>query len=271
MKKTRRRKGRTPGVGRVLGACLVCGVALCGMAMGGWVLVEHPADNPAKSFVLVDTPTKPSIVVEPHGGAAAPPPQQAGHSGEQPNSSDWNLLLVNPWNKLPEGFEVELITLKNGQAVHELAYPELQAMMDAARDQGLSPLICSSYRTMEKQQTLFDKQVKSLLNRGYTQAEAEEEAATWVALPGTSEHQTGLAVDIVALSNQVLDKKQAETAEQIWLMEHAHEYGFILRYPSDKEALTGIHYEPWHYRYVGRAAAAEIYEQGICLEEYLKQ
>lgn len=95
------------------------------------------------------------------------------------------------------------------------------------------------------------------------------EAARWVAPPGTSEHQTGLALDIVSADYQLLDEKQAETPEQQWLMEHCWEYGFVLRYPTDKSAVTGIGYEPWHYRYVGKEAAREMVRRGVCLEEYL--
>ena len=90
-----------------------------------------------------------------------------------------------------------------------------------------------------------------------------------MAPPGTSEHQTGLAVDIMATDYPVLDEKQAQTEEQQWLMEHCWEYGFILRYPTDKSSVTGIGYEPWHYRYVGQETAASIYERGLCLEEYI--
>ena len=90
-----------------------------------------------------------------------------------------------------------------------------------------------------------------------------------MAPPGTSEHQTGLALDIVAASYQLLDEGQEDTAEQQWLMANSWKYGFILRYPSEKSDITGIGYEPWHYRYVGRAAAAEIYHSGVCLEEFL--
>lgn len=91
-----------------------------------------------------------------------------------------------------------------------------------------------------------------------------------VAYPGTSEHQLGLAADIVARSYQLLDDQQAQTAEARWLKEHCAEYGFILRYPTDKTSLTGVIFEPWHYRYVGEEAAREIMGQGICLEEYLE-
>ena len=91
-----------------------------------------------------------------------------------------------------------------------------------------------------------------------------------MAVPGTSEHQTGLALDIVSAGYQLLDEAQEDTAEQKWLMEHCWEYGFILRFPEDKTEITGIGYEPWHYRYVGRETAEAIHKSGLCLEEYLQ-
>lgn len=181
----------------------------------------------------------------------------------------WNLILVNPSNKLPEGFEVKLTELSNGHAIDERAYPDLQQMMDDARAEGLSPLICSSYRTMEKQIKLYTKLVQKYQNEGMSKEQAQIEASKWIAVPGTSEHQSGLAVDIVATSYQLLNKEQENTAEQKWLMANCYKYGFILRYPEDKTDLTGIGYEPWHYRYVGKEAAKEIFERKICLEEYL--
>ena len=162
-----------------------------------------------------------------------------------------------------------LTQLKNGHAVDERCYPDLQAMMDACRAEGLFPVICSSYRTWEKQENLYNNQVNKLMAQGYSAEAAREEAAKAIAVPGTSEHQLGLAVDIVDLNNQNLDSSQEDTAVQKWLMEHCWEYGFILRYPNGKSEITGIIYEPWHYRYVGREAAKEITEAGICLEEYL--
>lgn len=187
----------------------------------------------------------------------------------RPETRDWNLILVNPRHKLPHDFSVDLIELKNGHAVDRRAYPALQAMMDDARSQGLSPLICSSYRTREKQQELYTRQVSAYMERGYERKEALKEAGKWVARPGYSEHQTGLALDIVSQAYQLLDKNQENTPEQRWLMKNAYRYGFILRYPEDKTQLTGIGYEPWHYRYVGKKAAKEIYKKGLCLEEYL--
>lgn len=201
--------------------------------------------------------------------ATIPIPATVPTEQTRPALDTWNLLLVNPWNKLPDDFSVELKELSGGQAVDRRIYPDLQAMMDDARAEGLSPVICSSYRTSEKQQTLYSNKISRLMAAGCSQTQAEEEAGKWVAVPDTSEHQTGLAVDIVAMDYQILDEDQENTPEQQWLMENAHRYGFILRYPQGKSALTGIYYEPWHYRYVGKEAAAELYETGLCLEEYL--
>lgn len=188
------------------------------------------------------------------------------------SGAECNLLLVNFEAPLPEGFAVpDLVQLRSGNAIDSRAYPDLQRMMDDCRAAGLQPLICSSYRTEETQRQLFQQEVQNWLAQGYARDEAETQAARWVARPGTSEHQTGLAVDIVDLSYQLLDRGQENTAVQRWLMAHCAEYGFILRYPTDKSALTGVNYEPWHYRYVGVEAAREIMGGGLCLEEYLTQ
>lgn len=183
----------------------------------------------------------------------------------------WNLMLVNKSHPIEEDFKVDLVQLKNGHAIDKRAYPDLQAMMDDARAAGLTPYICSSYRTNEKQESLYSNQVNKYMKQGYSEEDARSETGKWVAVPGTSEHQIGLAVDIVSQSYQVLDKQQESTAEQQWLMENCYKYGFILRYPSDKSDITGIGYEPWHYRYVGKEAAREIMNKSICLEEFLDE
>ena len=181
-----------------------------------------------------------------------------------------NLILVNEKNPLSKDFTVPKLTrLKNRQSIDSRAYPALQKMMDAARSAGYEPLICSSYRTWDKQNELFQRKVFFYMDQGYSRAEAETQASFWVARPGTSEHQVGLAVDIVDQNYHILDEKQEDTPVQQWLMTHCAEYGFILRYPTEKSEATGIGYEPWHYRYVGLDAAKEITEQGLCLEEYL--
>ena len=183
--------------------------------------------------------------------------------------ADWRLLLVNAWTPLPEGYEVELATLANGLQVDKRIYDDLNDMLTDCREAGLLPIVCSAYRTEATQTRLYKNKVARVRASGVPEKQVEAEAAKWVAPPGTSEHQTGLALDIVAASYQILDEGQEDTAEQQWLMANSWKYGFILRYPSEKSDITGIGYEPWHYRYVGKAAAAAIYHSGICLEEYL--
>ena len=179
------------------------------------------------------------------------------------------LILVNPWNTVPEGYKVETSSLLNGESVDSRCYSDLAAMLQECLAAGGSPIVCSAYRPHEKQVRLYQEQVDSLLAQGRTQEEAEAEAGTVVAVPGTSEHELGLAVDICDSENQNLDESQLETLTQQWLIKHCWDYGFILRYPVDKSEITGIIYEPWHYRYVGRKNAAKIHESGLCLEEYL--
>ena len=201
---------------------------------------------------------------------SVPPVASGSPRASAPDKDSWNLILVNPWNSLPADYTLSLTELKNGLSVDSRCYPDLQAMMDACRADGLSPVICSVYRTQEYQEKLFQNKVSRLIAQGYSEADATVEAGKSVAVPGTSEHQLGLAVDIVDINNQHLDESQESTAVQKWLMEHCWEYGFILRYPNDKSEITGIIYEPWHYRYVGHEDAEQIHSLGVCLEEYLE-
>ena len=188
----------------------------------------------------------------------------------KPSAADNELLtLVNPWNELPEDWQVDLVTLSNGLQIDRRCYDALQEMMDACREAGYEPLICSAYRTQETQQNLFNNKVAKLEAGGKSHDEAVQEAGTVVAVPGTSEHQLGLAVDVVDVNNQNLTEEQEKTPTQKWLMANSWRYGFIHRYPNSKSDITGIIYEPWHYRYVGKDAAQEIFNKGITLEEYL--
>lgn len=181
------------------------------------------------------------------------------------DKDSWKLLLVNRENLLPEDYEVELTTLDNGEQVDARIYPELQSMFDAARKEGIYPVVGSAYRTAAKQQSLMDEKIQAYQAEGYSAGEAKELAEAWVAIPGTSEHQMGIAVDINA------DKTRSSNDEVYdWLARNAHLYGFILRYPSDKSEITGTIFEPWHYRYVGTQAAGDIHRLGLCLEEYLE-
>ena len=179
------------------------------------------------------------------------------------------LILINPWHLLPEDYEADLENVEYGHKMDECAAEHLRDMLADCRAEGLSPLICSSFRERSKQERLFENDVRRFMYSGMTEEEAREETAKNVAVPGSSEHEAGLAVDIVYAGRQILDEHQADNDTQQWLMEHCWEYGFILRYPYDKQEITGITYEPWHYRYVGAEAAEEIMSEGICLEEYL--
>ena len=205
--------------------------------------------------------------------SSSDPPSTSTSADPSPSTSDelpWYLTLVNPSHSLPENFSVELSQIGNTRlSIDSRAYQALRDMINGCRDAGLQPYICSAYRTQETQEKLFQNKVNEFKALGYDDASATQAAGRIVAVPGTSEHQLGLAVDIVDTTYQLLDEGQENTAVQKWLMEHCWEYGFILRYPNDKGAITQIIYEPWHYRYVGLEDAKAITESGLCLEEYL--
>ena len=184
----------------------------------------------------------------------------AGYSGE------WNLILVNKKHKIPYNYSVDLIELSNGKKVDARIYPDLQAMFDDARAAGLQLFVRDGYRTRKEQQAIMDDKIAAYVNEGYSKKEAKRLAKTYVAEPGTSEHELGLSVDINAESSGV-----SQDAVYEWLDENAYKYGFIKRYPADKTDITGIDNEPWHYRYVGYEAAKEMKEQNLCLEEYLQK
>ena len=182
------------------------------------------------------------------------------------------ILLVNKNNKLPDDYELVLKILpdRTNQAAEE-AYQPMCDMLKAARKDGMILEVCSSYRSVERQKELFEEDMRALVRRGYSYLDAYDEVARETMPPGYSEHSTGLAFDIVALDYQMLDQKQETTEENQWLREHCAEYGFILRYPKDKEDITGIDYESWHFRYVGVEIAEYIMENGISLEEFLEE
>jgi len=176
----------------------------------------------------------------------------------------WNLILVNRDSYIPDDYQVELTELSNGKKVDSRIYPELQEMFNDARAQGYGLFVREGYRTQEEQQQLMDEKIEAYENEGKSKSEAKKLAEQWVAIPGTSEHQLGIAVDINADTT-----KSSSDDVYNWLAENAHTYGFIKRYPSNKTDITGVINEPWHYRYVGKEAASKIYSQGICLEEYI--
>lgn len=202
-------------------------------------------------------------------------------------STGAQILVVNPWNRVPENYSVKLVKLPdqygNNRYVSEDIYDDLMDMIYACEKamaekyagtgkKAPTLWVRSANRTNGDQQALFDNKVARVKAQypHLTQAEAEAQAATVVAPPGTSEHQLALAVDIVDTQLNALVEEQENLEGQQWLMEHCWEFGFILRYPKGTTDVTGIIYEPWHYRHVGKELAKVLHELGVPLETYLK-
>lgn len=178
-------------------------------------------------------------------------------------SKDWRMILVNPWNYVPDGY-VSGLSLKyitSYERIDSRIYDDYKAMIAAMKADGLTPYINSAFRTNSYQKSLYTNKVNQYISYGYSRSQAEVLAAQWVAKPGTSEHELGLAIDFNMYRS---DSKKVHT----WLENNAYKYGFIYRYQADKTEITGINPEPWHYRYVGYDNAVRITESGLCLEEY---
>lgn len=182
------------------------------------------------------------------------------------------LVLVNKDHPLSEDYDVKMKTLDHSDKVAaEVIIQDLQDMLADGTGEGLRFCIASAYRSAERQQEILDQDIKKLTDKGMTEEEAYIQATRTVMPAGYSEHETGLAVDIVALSNQLLDDSQENTPETQWLHDNCDQYGFILRYPKEKTEITGIDYESWHYRYVGKEAAAYMKKHDLTFEEYLEE
>ena len=188
--------------------------------------------------------------------------------------------VVNPWNYVPEDYEPDLVSVPSqyaveGMRVDSSCYDSLLQMIDdcnEAMNGKTEACVISSYRSMEHQTNAYNNKVDRVMaaNPGMSREDAMIEAATVVAVPGTSEHQLGLAVDIIDTDLWALEEEQEDLAAQKWLMENCWRYGFLLRYPKDSTDSTGIIYEPWHFRYVGVELATEIHNSGMTVEEYLE-
>lgn len=189
-------------------------------------------------------------------------------------SDEWNLILVNKQNPIPSNFEVDCEEVAQDQYADKRMAVFLKEMLSCAQAQNCPLYIVSSYRSVQRQELLYKTSYQKNLNEGLTPKEAKEKTEQYQAPPGTSEHATGLAFDIVGKdwfkTHSDLTDDFDTTAAYKWLSENAYKYGFILRYPKDKEEVTGYSYEPWHYRFVGVDAAKIIKENNLCLEEYLR-
>lgn len=179
---------------------------------------------------------------------------------------DWRLTLANYENSLPEDFEIELAKIDNTRQFDKRAINELMRMMKDLKKAGIQNVwIQSAYRSIEYQQGLFDEKVNKYILQGRTREEAENLTLQTINRPGTSDHNLGLAVDFNYVNYSFDDTKGFK-----WLLENAENYGFILRYRKDKEEITKVNYEPWHWRYVGVEHAKKINELDMCLEEYIE-
>lgn len=212
--------------------------------------------EPAVDAVETPKPQPPEEIPQP------PEPSQVSHDIPY-------LILVNAQNPFPANLEPRLKKVQGNFKLEVKAAEALIEMMADAKKEGIDLLVVSAYRPRAKQEQLYNNKVQEFVQQGFSQDKAAVQAAAIVAPPGTSEHNTGLAADIVTPTYQRLNKGFAETAAAKWMAANAHKYGFILRYPEGKQDITGIIFEPWHFRYVGVEDAAKIKEAGLCLEEYL--
>lgn len=188
------------------------------------------------------------------------------------SKDDWRLVLINKQHAIPEDYTFTfgtINTVKGTMKCDERIIPDLLKMLQAAKDDGINLQICSPYRDTERQTYLFDKKIKVYMKQGMSYMDAYALTAQAVTVPGASEHQIGLALDIVCDNYAYLNEGFGDTDAGKWLAKHGCKYGFILRYPKGKEYITGIEYEPWHYRYVGTEAAMIITKENLTLEEFV--
>ena len=251
---------------------------LAGLAVGFAVTEKRkPAEPTTNAVSEVETepqtepPTEAQTAAPEPTTAKAPPvslPQSADGNPVtvSPDGDNWELTLVNLQYRLPEDYKPTLQAAVEGSSVQLDARvaPFYAEMYAAAKADGCTLTPYSGYRTFARQQENFDRKVAYYVSQGLSEAEATAQTQTRILPAGASEHNMGFAMDIVSASADFISTKEFS-----WLSAHAHEYGFILRYPENKTEITGVMYEPWHWRFVGKEAAAEMQKSGQCLEEYL--
>lgn len=266
---------------------VVCLAVVCLLGVGIYSIVKFVkgSDKPSKdiqsdssqpqSQVVSNAESQPeedsSVEPLPQPTAELEPPAPAAPVA-QPDDT-WLLTLVNNNIPLPEDWTANIVvadeaTQKELADVAAEAYKQMKA---AAQSEGIELILSSGYRSVEYQQELFDNQKQKWLDKKKSEEEAYKLTKEIVSVPGYSEHNSGLAADILTPKYQDPDVGFADTNAGKWLAEHASEYGFILRYPENKQSITGVIYEPWHFRYVGVENAKRITESGKCLEEYLDE
>lgn len=232
--------------------------------------------NSATGKVTTPTVTSTVTILAPTGDATDKPKSTAAGPAHDRQTvrkiykeNKKNLVLVNEENKLKKKDSPTLIPICYGRLhASEALYDSLVRMLADARKEGYQYYIASAYRSSEKQQKLVDDGVRKRMRMGLPYEEALAETRQVIMPAGHSEHETGLALDILCTGNMQMDETQKWEPGNIWLQKNCHKYGFILRYPDNKEHITGITYEPWHFRYVGERAATYMREENITLEEF---
>lgn len=254
-------------------------VLLAALSLFAWGITEMLTRDPLHGISMPATATQSPAPTQAPVATVVPtqaPPAQTTASqatatpgAQTEGENTWMMRLVNHTHPLPDDFAVELGTLPNGLQFDARAIDQLEKMLNDGNATGLQLMVCSAYRSIARQDQLFEQMKQQYIAQGMTEQEAYDKTSTIRTPHACSEHSSGLAADIVAVNYQTLDDGFGDTPEAKWLAAHAVEYGFILRYPKDKEDVTGIIWEPWHFRYVGVENAQKIKDSGLCLEEYL--
>ena len=268
----------------LLALCLALGLCSCGwsgrpssQSTGPQPTAVPPASAPGTVPGQTAPGSAGSHSAQPSAPPAAPsaPSHAAAANAAAPAEGPWSLVLVNADHPLPPDFAVKTRPIPGfqGRRLDARAADALIALLDAAQEAGTPLYLVSAYRSTARQEALFLRKTNFFRAQGLPLPQAQEQAARIVARPGTSEHNLGLAVDLVSAdwyqTHSDLTDDFAQTPAAAWLGQHAAEFGFILRYPPHKEEVTGVAYEPWHFRYVGPTAAKALAGSGLCLEEYL--
>ena len=255
----------------------LCAIMACAMFTGCWWDNSSSSSSSMKPGSSSMMPGSSSMMP----GSSSMMPGSTSHSmsssvvaNATTEDEKWALRVVNAANPLPENFSVDTAEIRgyDNRTFDARAAKALEAMLADAESAGNKLYLVSAYRSISRQKALFERKTNFYKEKGLAQNEAEAEAAKWVARPGTSEHNLGLAADIVSAdwykTHSDLTQDFDQTPAFAWLRAHAADYGFILRYPKGKESITGVFYEPWHYRYVGKAFAESITKSELALEEF---
>ena len=244
---------------------LLFGLVIVAAIVVGIVLAVHGSGDREPETAAVAVPAPVETTPEP---AATPEPGPAPLQPPEVDLNSWELRLVRIDQPLPAEFEPELMSVDNDQFFDARAGMHLQKMLADARAAGFTTFICSGYRSYDTQYYLYWQHVDQYVAEGMTKEEAEAATQLAVNYPGASEHQLGLAADVLEFQGQDMEPHIGGSGLMLWLEEHCADYGFIVRYPEDKTDITGIEYEPWHLRFVGPCARF-IMENDLCLEEFL--